>query len=73
MRDDFDNNVTNLINSENDFKEQNSIMFQILNESIENYMSKPKKIQQHNIKEFKGKKPPLTLNGNINHLCNSGC
>ena len=70
MRDDFDNNVTNLINSENDFKEQNSIMFQILNESIENYMSKPKKIQQHNIKEFKGKKPPLTLNGNINHLCN---
>ncbi len=45
MRDDFDNNVTNLINSENDFKEQNSIMFQILNESIENYMSKPKKIQ----------------------------
>ncbi len=70
MRDDFDNNVTNLINSENDFKEQNSIMFQILNESIENYMSKRKKIQQYNIKEFKRKKPPLTLNGNINHLCN---
>ena len=69
IRYDFDNTVNNLINSENDFKEQNSIMFQILNESINNFISKPKKIQNNNIKEFK-KKETFILNGTINHLCN---
>ena len=69
MRTDFDKNVNDLINSDNDFALQNSIICQILNKNnSEEYISLPKLYNKNALEELKFKNS-FDLNGIINQLC----
>ena len=68
IRTDFDDNFYNLINSENDFKRQNSIICNILNDNMEVYINyfdldTEKMFESIKIKDTN------TLNGIVNHFC----
>ena len=68
IRTDFDENYHNLIISENNFKEQNYIICNLLNENMDKYISFPKMNNDLMEKNFE-EKETITFNGYVKHLC----
>ena len=68
IRTDFDDNFYNLINSENDFKRQNSIICNILNDNMEVYINYFDLDTENMFKSIKIK-DTIPLNGCVNHFC----
>ena len=68
IRTDFDQNFYNLINSEDDFIRQNSIICNLLNDALEKDNKPSKKNFENNIKNI-NLTDTLSLSRCVNHLC----
>ena len=67
IRTDFEENFYNIINSENDFKRQNSIILKLLNDNIDSYLFNSKIDIEKKYKNSKLKDTKI-LNGYVKHI-----
>ena len=68
IRTDFDNNFYDLINAEDDYLLQNSIICKIINENITEYKAMPKLYNEYQIKTLQ-LKDTINLNEEVKNIC----